>query len=145
VLPLVAGLGIAWQQAVNGHVRVVSGSAMVAGLLNFCTGTAVLLAAFAVSVALGGLPDHLPRGPWWLYVGGTLGIVFIALGAAVVRYTGVLLLGLGMIAGQVTGALLLDEILPGAAGRPGWNTVLGAALTLVAVAVAVVPARRAKT
>ena len=142
VLPLVAGVGIAWQQAVNGHVRAASGSAMVASLVNFWTGTAVLLLAFAVSVALRGLPDHLPRGPWWLYVGGPLGIVFIALGAAVVRYTGVLLLGLGMIAGQVTGALLVDEIVPGDAGRPGWNTMLGAVLTLVAVAVAVVPARR---
>jgi len=142
VLPLVAGIGIAWQQAVNGHVRMVSGSAMVAGLVNFCAGTAVLLVAFAVSVAMRGFPDHLPRGPWWLYAGGTLGIVFIAVGSVVVRYTGVLLLGLGMIAGQVTGALLLDEIVPGDAGRPGWNTVLGAALTLVAVAVAVVPGRR---
>nr|WP_238547425.1 DMT family transporter [Actinoplanes friuliensis] len=142
VLPLVAGVGIAWQQAVNGHVRVVSGSAMVAGLINFIMGTAVLLVAFAVSVAIRGFPDRLPHGPWWLYVGGSLGIVFIAVGAAVVRYTGVLLLGLGMIAGQVTGALLLDEIVPGAAGRPGWNTVLGAALTLLAVGVAVVPARR---
>ena len=74
-----------------------------------------------------------------------MGIVFIALGAAVVRYTGVLLLGLGMIAGQVTGALVLDELVPGDAGRPGWNTVLGAILTLVAVAVAVLPARRSAT
>lgn len=144
VLPLAAGLGIAWQQAVNGHVRMVSGSPMVAGLLNFFMGTAVLLVAFAVSVALGGFPDHLPRGPWWLYAGGTLGIVFIGVGAAVVRYTGVLLLGLGMIAGQVTGALLVDAIVPGDAGRPGWNTVVGAVLTLVAVAVAVVPARRSR-
>lgn len=142
ILPLVAGLGIAWQQAVNGHVRVVSGSAMVAGLLNFFMGTAVLLLALAVSVALRGFPHHFPAGPWWLYAGGTLGIVFIAVGAAVVRYTGVLLLGLGMIAGQVTGALLVDEIVPGAAGRPGWNTLLGAALTIVAVGVAVLPARR---
>ena len=142
VLPLLAGFGIAWQQAVNGHVRVVSGSAMVAGLVNFFMGTAVLLVAFAVSVALRGLPDGLPSGPWWLYVGGTLGIVFIAVGAAVVRYTGVLLLGLGMISGQVVGALLLDEIVPGNAGRPGWNTVLGAILTLAAVGVAVLPARR---
>jgi transporter family-2 protein len=142
VLPLIAGVGIAWQQAVNGHVRVVSGSAMVAGLVNFAMGTAVLLLAFAVSVTLRGFPDHLPREPWWLYVGGPLGIVFIAVGAAVVRYTGVLLLGLGMIAGQVSGALLLDWIAPGDAGQPGWNTILGAALTLVAVAVAVVPTRR---
>jgi transporter family-2 protein len=144
VLPLLAGIGIAWQQAVNGRVRVASGSAMVAGLVNFFMGTAVLLVALVVSVMLRGLPAHLPAGPWWLYVGGTLGIVFIAVGAAVVRYTGVLLLGLGMIAGQVTGALLLDATVPGAAGRPGWNTMLGAALTLVAVAVAVLPtARRA--
>ena len=142
VLPLAAGLGIAWQQAVNGHVRAVSGSALVAGLVNFVMGTAVLLVAFAVSVAVRGLPAHVPEGPWWLYAGGTIGIVFIALGAAVVRYTGVLLLGLGMIAGQVTGALLVDELVPADAGRPGWNTVLGAALTLVAVAVAVLPTRR---
>jgi transporter family-2 protein len=142
VLPLVAGLGIAWQQAVNGHVRAVSGSAMVAGLVNFIMGTAVLLLALAASAAWRGLPDKLPRGPWWLYAGGLLGIVFIALGAAVVRYTGVLLLGLGMIAGQVVGALLVDTIVPGVAGRPGWNTVLGAALTLVAVGVAVLPSRR---
>ena len=144
VLPLVAGLGIAWQQAVNGHVRAVSGSALVAGLVNFFMGTAVLLIAFAVSVAVRGFPSQVPDGPWWLYAGGTLGIVFIALGAAVVRYTGVLLLGLGMIAGQVTGALLLDEVVPGDAGRPGWNTVLGAALTLAAVAVAVLPTRRSR-
>jgi transporter family-2 protein len=71
-----------------------------------------------------------------------VGIVFIAMGAAVVRYTGVLLLGLGMIAGQVTGALLVDVVVPGPAGRPGWNTVTGAVLTLIAVAVAIVPARR---
>jgi transporter family-2 protein len=63
----------------------------------------------------------------------------------VVRYTGVLLLGLGMIAGQVIGALLVDTIVPASSGRPGWNTVLGAALTLVAVAVAVRPARRRST
>lgn len=144
VLPLLAGIGIAWQQAVNGHVRAVSGSAMVAGLVNFFMGTTVLLVAVVVSVALRGFPDHLPAGPWWLYAGGTLGIVFIAIGSAVVRYTGVLLLGLGMISGQVTGALLLDEIVPGAAGRPGWNTILGAVLTLAAVAVVVLPARRSR-
>jgi transporter family-2 protein len=144
VLPLLAGVGIAWQQAVNGHVRVVSGSAMVAGLVNFVMGTSVLVVALAVSVCVRGLPDRLPTGPWWLYLGGCLGILFIAVGAAVVRFTGVLLLGLGMIAGQVTGALLLDELVPGAAGRPGWNTLLGAVLTLAAVGVAVLPAGRPK-
>jgi transporter family-2 protein len=141
-LPALAGIGIAWQQAVNGHVRTASGSAMVAGFINFSTGTVALLVAFAVTLAVRGFPQGALPTDWWLYVGGLLGIVFIALGAAVVRYTGVLLLGLGMIAGQVTGALLIDLFLPAAAGRPGWNTVTGALLTLLAVAIAVLPPRR---
>jgi transporter family-2 protein len=142
VLPALAGVGIAWQQAVNGHVRAAAGSAMVAGFINFSTGTVALLLAFAVTLAVRGFPQGALPGEWWLYVGGVLGIVFIAVGAAVVRYTGVLLLGLGMIAGQVTGALLIDLLLPAAAGRPGWNTTAGALLTLVAVAVAILPSRR---
>ncbi|AGL20955.1 hypothetical protein L083_7445 [Actinoplanes sp. N902-109] len=142
VLPLLAGVGLAWQQAVNGHVRAASGTALVATLVNFATGLLVLILAFAVAALVRGLPGHLPRGPWWLYAGGLIGIVMIAAGAAVVRWTGVLLLGLGMIAGQVTGALLLDAVAPGAAGRPGWNTVLGAVLTLVAVVIAVLRPRR---
>jgi transporter family-2 protein len=144
VLPALAGIGIAWQQAVNGHVRTASNSAMVAGFVNFATGTAALLVAFAVALAVRGAPGGVLPGDWWLYVGGLLGIVFIAVGAAVVRYTGVLLLGLGMIAGQVTGALLLDLLIPTAAGRPHWNTIAGAALTLAAVALALLPSRSAR-
>jgi bacterial/archaeal transporter family-2 protein len=143
-LPLVAGIGIAWQQAVNGHVRVASDSALVAGFLNFATGTAALSLALLVDLLLRGLPDRPPAG-WWLYLGGPLGIVFIVLGAAVVRYTGVLLLGLGMIAGQVTGAVALDVLAPAAAGRPSWTTLAGAALTVVAVFIAVLPGRRASS
>lgn len=142
VLPLLAGLGIAWQQAVNGHVRVQADSPLVAGLVNFAAGTAVLLVAGAVAWVVNGPPAAPPAGDWWLYTGGPLGIVFIALGAAVVRHTGVLLFGLGMIAGQVTGALALDLVTPPPTGRPGLSTAAGAALTLVAVAVAALPARR---
>jgi transporter family-2 protein len=141
LLPALAGAGIAWQQAVNGHVRAVSGSAVVAGLVNFVTGTAVLLLAFAVDVAATGLPNP-PGGPWWLYLGGPLGVTFIAIGAAVVRYTGVLLLGLGLVAGQMVGAVAVDVLAPTRAGPPGWTTWAGAALTLVAVAVALRPPRR---
>jgi transporter family-2 protein len=140
-LPLVAGAGIAWQQAINGHVRMAS-SPMVASFLNFLTGTVALVVALVVDLLLRGPTDRLP-GDWWLYTGGPMGIVFIAVGAAVVRHTGVLLLGLGMIAGQVTGAVALDVLLPAAAGTPSVTTLAGAALTVVAVLIAASPARRA--
>ncbi|MFF0654501.1 DMT family transporter [Micromonospora tulbaghiae] len=143
LLPLAAGVGIAWQQAVNGRVRAASGSAMTATLVNFTVGTAALLVTFAVDLAVRGRPaGAFPDEPW-LYLGGPLGIVFIALAAALVRFTGVLLLGLATIAGQIVGAVLLDLVLPTAASHPGLDTLLGAALTMVAVLVAAFgPSRR---
>ncbi|WP_435586680.1 DMT family transporter [Micromonospora aurantiaca (nom. illeg.)] len=136
LLPLAAGVGIAWQQAVNGRVRAAAGSAMTATLVNFTVGTAALLVTLAVDLAVRGRPDGAFPGEPWLYLGGPLGIVFIALAAALVRFTGVLLLGLATIAGQIVGAVLLDLVLPTAASHPGLDTLLGAALTMVAVLVA---------
>ena len=51
------------------------------------------------------------------------------------RRLGVLRLGLGLIAGQLVGALLLDLLLPVADQGVALRTVLGVALTLLAVAV----------
>ncbi|WFE42568.1 DMT family transporter [Micromonospora sp. WMMD998] len=136
LLPLVGGVAIAWQQAVNGRVRAAADSAVTATLVNFTVGTVALLATFLVEVAVRGWPTgRLPSEPW-LYLGGPIGIVFIALAATLVRFTGVLLLGLATIAGQIIGAVLLDVVLPTAASHPGANTLLGAALTLVAVLIA---------
>ncbi|WP_239095627.1 DMT family transporter [Micromonospora lutea] len=140
VLPLLAGVAVAWQQAVNGWVRVASESTLTATLVNFVTGTAVLLVAFAVNLAIRGLPAGGLPTDLWLYLGGPIGVTFIAVAAAVVRLTGVLLLGLATVSGQVVGAVLLDLLLPSAA-PPDATTLLGAMLTLVAVAVAALGGR----
>lgn len=143
LLPLVAGVGIAWQLAVNGRVRAAAGSPWPATFINFLAGMAALLVGFAVGVMVRGWPaGELPAEPW-LYAGGVLGILIIGTAAAVVRVTGVLLLGLSTIAGQVVGALLLDLVVP-AARSPGINTYAGAALTLAAVVIAVLPSARAR-
>ncbi len=155
VVPFVAGALQSWQQAMNGRIRSAavpspgatagsSGGVAAATFVNFLVGSAALLLAFGVSVAVSGwprgtLPGDLPVD-LVLYSGGLIGIVFIAIQAAVVQRIGVLLLGLGMIAGQIVGALALDVVLPEAA-RPGPAMYAGAALTLVAVAVPVVEAR----
>jgi transporter family-2 protein len=134
VLPLIAGLGIGWQQAVNGQVRVTARSALTATFINFVVGTAVLLVLMLVHSALVGWPRPLPPDPW-LYLGGAIGCVFIAGAALLVRITGVLVLGLATVAGQLIAALFLDALAPGA--HPiAWSTVGGTILALVAVAVA---------
>ncbi len=135
-LPLLAGVALAIQGALNGRVRQAAGALLPAVLLNAAVGTAGLLLAFMVSLVVRGWPaGALPAQPWW-YAGGAIGLGFTAIGVAVVRRIGALLLGLGVIAGQLGGALALDLAAPGSAGRPGLTEALGAGLALAAVAIA---------
>lgn len=133
VLPLLAGVGVAWQQAVNGRVGAVGGPSS-ATLANFATGTIGLVSVEALVVLRSGWPTGFPAAPW-LYLGGVIGVVFIALAVLVVRWIGVLLLGLTSVAGQLSMSLLLDLLAPTGA-RVSALAVLGCALTFVAVAVA---------
>ena len=134
VVMVAAGLLIALQQAVNGRVRRETGNAAVATLLNFLVGTTALLLAYAAFSSRH--VDHWPAvDQWWLYVGGTLGVTFIAMAAIVVRTLGVLRLGLATVAGQLVGAILLDAVVPAEGHGVTLATLLGAVLTFVAVGI----------
>ena len=136
ILPALAGLGIAWQQAVNGKVGAVGGP-FVAAWLNFAVGTVALVVVMCGVFVVRGLPSTLPD-ELWLYTGGALGVAFIAAGALIVRWIGVLLLGLAAVAGQVIGAVALDAFFP--TGRSLTVPVLlGCGLAVVAVAIAATP------
>ncbi|MGH3673552.1 MAG: DMT family transporter [Pseudonocardiaceae bacterium] len=148
LLPVLAGVGTAWQQAVNGRVGVAArreGPAwdgmLPAALVNFLVGTAALVVAAGVELAVRGLPHPLPGLPW-LYLGGPLGVLFVGVAAAIVPVTGVLLLGLGAVAGQLLGALLLDLFLPADGDQLTATTLIGTGLTLIAVTVIALPGCR---
>lgn len=136
VLPLIAGVGIAWQQATNGRLRQRVGTPLTATLVNFLGGTVLLLVAAVVSVAASGAPQPLPLEPW-LYVGGAIGVFYIFLSAALVVHTGVLLLGLGTVAGQLLTAFAIDVVWPATSG-PGW--VLEAIVVVIALGSVIVAA-----
>ncbi|CAN5236303.1 hypothetical protein BH09ACT5_BH09ACT5_11000 [soil metagenome] len=140
ILPLAAGLGLGWQQAVNGQIREISNSPLTATFFNFMIGAASLGVVFLVHTLIAGGPIRLATNPW-LYVGGVVGILFIAGYAITVRYTGVLLLGLGAIAGQLVASLVFDLVAPVADHPVAWTTVVGTAATLLAVVIAAVPTR----
>lgn len=142
-MPLVAGLGQGWQQAVNGRVRVAAGSALTATFLNFVFGTIVLLLGLLLHGVLVGMPTSVPSDPR-LYIGGALGCIFIAGSAIIVRTTGVLVLGLGIVAGQLLCALALDLLAPTSAQPVAFATIGGTVLALVAVLIVGVPGRSAR-
>lgn len=135
VLPATAGLGIAWQTAVNGLVRREADDVVVPTMVNFITGTAALTLASAVDLTFRGWPVALP-GQWYLYVGGALGIGAIMTAVFAVRLVGVLLLSLASVAGQLIGAVGLDIVVPTVGGGLSVVSVLGATITMVAVGIA---------
>jgi transporter family-2 protein len=124
---------------VNGLVRAAAQSAIASTFVNFVVGTAVLAVAAAVSVATQGWPENWPSEPWF-YVGGVIGVIFIAVAAILVRLTGVLLLSMSNVAGQLIASVLLEAGLPLAGGVTAAMAV-GTAVALAAVVIASLPGR----
>jgi len=138
MLPLLAGFLMSFQQAMNGTATVHYGTPIAATLVNFIAGAALLWVAWLVKLAVAGAGNPLPA-QWWYYLGGPLGCIFIGIGALLVRSLGVLVTGLGMIAGQLLGSLGLDLILPVPGTVIALPTVLGTILTLGAIVLATLP------
>ena len=147
MLPFVAGIAAAWQQGINGRVGMTARdggggtllvSTLPATLINFTTGTAGLAVVAGIGVLNDGMPRPLPP-QLWLYLGGPLGMAFIGTMVVLVRRIGVLLLGLGMVAGQLMASLLLDLFVPSGRHPLTALTVTGTVLTLVAAGIAAWP------
>lgn len=138
-MPLIAGFGTGWQSAVNGRVRARAQSALTATFINFLVGTIALVAIMLGRALFVGWPETLPAEPL-LYLGGMIGCIFIGVNAFLVAHTGVLILGLGTVAGQLIGSVLIDAVISGGEGL-AVTTVSGAALALVAVSIATLRTR----
>jgi transporter family-2 protein len=136
-MAFVAGLGLAAASGVTGRVHSVARSVVTAGMLNHLVGLAVIVT----------LPESLtgssfPSEPW-LFIGGIIGPIGVAVGAILVHTLGVLLLGLGMVAGQLVGALVLEMVVPTAGVQA--SSIIGIVLTLLAVAITSLDGRRRHT
>lgn len=140
LLPFAAGVGIAWQAATNGRLAQRVQSPLIATFTSFVAGTIALILAAGVSVAVRGLPRALPAEPW-LYLGGFLGFAYILLGAFIVAHTGVLLMGLGSVLGQLATSIVIDLLWPAAAGPALWQ-IVGMVVVAVGSVVVALPRRR---
>lgn len=140
VLALIAGAAIAIQQAINARLGVAAKNAFSAAWFNFVFGTAALGVAFGVLILSGDTRAQSTAGaPWWAYLGGVLGVIFIAIAVWVVSRIGILLFALISISGQLTGALVLDIVAPTDGTELSAQLFFGIALTFVAIALSVLP------
>jgi bacterial/archaeal transporter family-2 protein len=148
LLALAAGAAGAVQVGLNGRVSVATGQPLVATLVNFTVGLAVLLGVVTAQAlvdpeAAGSLEPLLDKP--WLLVGGAMGVVFVAGSAWSVRALGVLLLSLVVLAGTLVGAVVVDLVVPTEGAAVNGYLLAGIALTFASVGLAVVRRRRPGT
>lgn len=132
-LAVLAGVGVAIQQAANGQLAARTGEAVAAGTINFAIGATILVVA--ALIVTGGTAPEGWSAPAWQWFGGALGVFAVLVGAWSVASLGVLRLILAVVAGQSAGALAVDLLAPVPGEAVGVGTVLGVALTVLAVVV----------
>jgi bacterial/archaeal transporter family-2 protein len=135
LLALAAGVLLPVQAGVNAQLRSVVGSPLAAALVSFLVGTAGLGTAAVIFRAPMALRAAWAVSPWWLWLGGLIGALYVVATIVLAPRLGAATLVAAVVAGQMIASLLLDQY-----GLLGFPThpinglrVLGAALVTVGV------------
>ncbi len=105
LLALTAGVLVGASRSLNGRLSL-STSPLVASFWNHIVGFVFLS---TVALAFGGLmPDGLPDAPWTAWLGGTLGVIFVASGSWLIVRIGATMTAILVIAGQMISGVALD-------------------------------------
>ena len=131
-----AGSIVGVQRAMNGLINEHSGQSFTTSLLNFIMGSSVLGIALLIAVGIGKVEFvALPAGPWWIYMGGTIGVIYIAFTSTIVQHLGVLTFTLFSTGGQLIAALLIDIYSPTKGVSVSAYLVSGIVMTFLGVLV----------
>lgn len=105
LMALAAGILIGASRSLNGRLSL-STSPLIASFWNHFVGFIFLS---AIALTLGGLmPNGLPEAPWTSWLGGTLGVIFVASGSWLIPRIGATMTALLVIAGQMVSGVALD-------------------------------------
>lgn len=136
VLSGAAGAFVGVQRALNGQINEYTQQSYATSFLNFIMGTTFLVLLLALRVAF--QHQHvaaLPHGPWWIYTGGTIGVIYIAFTSTIVQHLGVLTMTLLSTVGTLVGSLVIDLISPTNGSSVTGYLVSGIVLTYAGVVV----------
>jgi len=130
----IAGAVVGVQRALNGQINEHSHQSFTTSLLNFITGTSFLVILILIGIALGKNElSPLPAGPWWIYTGGVIGVIYIAFTSTIVQHLGVLTFTLFSVGGQLAASLIIDLVSPTDGVNVSAYLVTGLAMTYVGV------------
>jgi transporter family-2 protein len=141
----IAGAVVGVQRALNGQINEHSHQSFTTSLLNFITGTTFLVILILIGVVLGKNElSPLPAGPWWIYTGGVIGVIYIAFTSTIVQHLGVLTFTLFSVGGQLAGSLVIDLVSPTDGVSVSAYLITGLAMTYIGVIAGGVSSLRVK-
>ena len=108
-IALLAGAAIAVQVGVNNGLKAKLDQPLIAATTSFATGTLALILASLVARSEWPSLSQWKSGPWWAWLGGSLGSVYILLTISFSRELGAAAwLGV-LVTGQIITSVLLDH------------------------------------
>lgn len=99
------GVFVSVSRQINGRLSL-SNSPLIASFWNHIVGFMVLT---SLGLLLGGLwPEGVADAPWYAFIGGPIGVVFIASGSWLIPRIGAVNTALLVISGQMVSGVVLD-------------------------------------
>ncbi|WP_312945263.1 DMT family transporter [Agrobacterium sp.] len=123
------GVFVALSRQINGRLSL-SNLPLIASFWNHIVGFVVLT---LLGLAIGGLlPEGAADAPWYAFIGGPIGVVFIASGSWLIPRIGAVNTALLVISGQMVSGVVLDLF----SNQPPkiWASALGVLLILAGMA-----------
>ena len=109
ILIIIVGLSVPVQAGVNAHLGRVSSNPLFAAFLSFVVGTLALL----VAVLLSPMPipsfQKLSNIPWWAFIGGLFGALFVFSTLLSVEKLGAATMLSLIVVGQMMSSLYFDH------------------------------------
>ncbi len=133
------------QRAMNGEINEYSHQSFTTSLLNFITGTTFLVVLLIIMILTKNIElVPLPSGPWWIYTGGLIGVIYIAFSSTIVQHLGVLNFTLFSVGGQLVGSLAIDLLYPTDGVQISAYLISGIVMTYLGVIVGGVSSSRVR-
>jgi bacterial/archaeal transporter family-2 protein len=110
VLAMVIGAAVVIQASINGELRFLVGDPYRTALISTTVSTLFLFALSAVIVGKP-IPDGstFTNAPWWMWVGGVLGAIYVAAAAVLISKLGSAVMFTLIILGQLSMAVVMDH------------------------------------
>jgi len=136
VVALGTGAAIAVQALANSRLRLALGTPVWAAIAQFIVGLAALVVIAVLTRQPAPVMGGLSRMPWWGWVGGAVGALFIVVSIVLTPRLGTALTLATITVGQLLAALVLDHygLLGAPVVRLSLPRVLGAACLLAGIA-----------